>query len=282
MAALGAGRASADRPGGRVPPAVSRDHGTAHERRIHGQGTPEATWRHWSALRRLPQLSLARMVPAGAHVVVVAPHPDDEVLGCGGTLAMLSRSGRSIDVVGVTDGEASYEGSRRWPPELLGAARRAERQTGLARLGPAVTSVALEIPDGHVDAFEDELATAIARVLKPGDTVLTTWRFDGHPDHEASARAALKAACRVGCQCWEMPVWTWHWAEPADVRVPWERLHRLDLTPLASQAKTHAIAAHASQLQPIEREQRAAILPDWALARLLRPFETFFEPELAS
>ncbi len=279
MASLGADRAAIASQSGQMHLTVSTDPLTPKARHIHGQGTPEATWRRWNTLQQLPPLSLARLAPPGAHVVVVAPHPDDEVLGCGGALSMLSRAGRSIHVIGVTDGEASHAGSPRWPPQLLGAARRTERQAGLERLGHAVSAVSLEIPDGHVQAFEERLAAALERVLEPGDTVLTTWRFDGHPDHEATARATLLAASRVGCRCWQMPVWMWHWAAPGDARVPWERLHRLELTPMASQAKARAIAAHDSQLQPIERECRPAVLPDWALARLLRPFETFFEPE---
>ena len=47
-----------------MPPAGSREIGAAHERRIHGQGTPEAAWRNCVELRRLPPLSLARRRPA--------------------------------------------------------------------------------------------------------------------------------------------------------------------------------------------------------------------------
>ncbi len=260
-------------------PATASNPRDEEGRRIRGQGTPEAAWRLWDGLSRLARLDIAHMASTGGRIVVVAPHPDDEVLGCGGALALLARAGRAIHVVGVTDGEASYAGSRRWPPELLGITRRSEREAGLARLGQTLASVSLEIPDGQVAAFEDELATAVERTLRPGDTVLTTWRFDGHPDHEAAGRAASQAAAKVGCRCWEMPVWMWHWAEPGDARVPWERLHRLDLGATASHAKCQAIAAHASQLQPIRNEGRQPVLPDWALARLLRPFETFFDQE---
>jgi len=116
-------------------------------------------------------------------------------------------------------------------------------------------------------------------LLQPRDVVLATWRLDGHPDHEAAGRAAVAAAAARGARCWELPVWSWHWATPGDARVPWQRMRRLMLDADARARKSHAIAAHASQLMATPAERRAPVLPDWALARLLRPFEMFIANE---
>ena len=43
-------------------------------------------------------------------VAVIAPHPDDEVLGCGGTIARLAAAGRQVDVVTVTRGQPPEQG----------------------------------------------------------------------------------------------------------------------------------------------------------------------------
>ena len=52
----------------------------------------------------------------GERVVVVAPHPDDEVLAAGGLMRWMACRGREVLVVGVTDGEASHARSARVTP----------------------------------------------------------------------------------------------------------------------------------------------------------------------
>ena len=245
------------------------------DRHIHGEGTPEHAWRGFDVLERLAPLSIAQLAPRGSRVVVVAPHPDDEVLGCGGTLAMLARAGYEIVVISVTDGEAGYPGSIVWTPTLLARERALERAKGLERIGLSRGALTLGIPDGRVGEQETALIERISDVLRADDTLLSTWRRDGHPDHEAAGRAAAAAAARHGCHLWEFPVWMWHWAEVGDHRVPWRHLRRLQLDPDARHRKAHAIAAHDSQLVGPLSEGLPPVLPDWALARLLRPFEVF-------
>ncbi|MST31813.1 hypothetical protein GHK86_03595, partial [Acidimicrobiaceae bacterium USS-CC1] len=64
-------------------------------------GTSEAAWAGSDRLRELAALDL----PEVARVLVVAPHPDDEVLGAGGLLQVLRGRGVAIEVCAVTDGE---------------------------------------------------------------------------------------------------------------------------------------------------------------------------------
>ena len=252
------------------------------DRTIHGQGTPERAWRGWDGLRALAPIAIDELAPPGARIVVVAPHPDDEVLGCGGALAQLAQTGHEIVVVGVTDGEGSHPGSATWTPASLARQRRAERQEGLARLGVHAPARALGVADGHVAQAQAAIAARLCEWLLPRDVLFATWRLDGHPDHEAAGRAAAVAASQTGCRLWEVPVWMWHWSAPADTRVPWSRLRRLTLDADARQRKSRAITAHGSQLVETPAEARAPVLPDWALARLLRPFEVFIEPEPGS
>jgi LmbE family N-acetylglucosaminyl deacetylase len=235
---------------------------------IEGAGTSEDTWRDWAAVAGWPALRLDPATPP----LVVAPHPDDEVLGAGGLLAMLA----AAEVVVVTGGEASHPGSRVYHPDQLAAIRRDETAEALRRLGLPETSVRhLGQPDGEVD--EAALTAHLAERLAPGRWCLATWRGDGHPDHEAVGRAAAAACAATGAILLEYPIWTWHWAHPGDERVPWDRARRLGLTDAARHAKEQAILAFPSQIEDLGPDPAdAAILPPHVLARFRRPYEVVF------
>ena len=258
------------------------------DRRIDGEGTPEWAWRQWQPLWGAPLTSLDELVPEGRRAVVVAPHPDDEVLGCGGLLSLLVTRHRAglppdrapappVELVAVTDGEASHPGSPRWTPQRLAVQRRHERASGLRRLGLHVPVHSLCVPDGHVAAHEDDLVLELCGRLRPDDVLLTSWRLDGHPDHEATGRACARAAVLTGASLVEIPIWAWHWARPGDAAVPWHRMRRLPLNARALRDKRTALAAHRSQL--LEDGDHPPVLFAEAVNRLLRPFEFVLAPE---
>ena len=73
------------------------------DRAIEGSGTAEADWLHWLERRRLPEAAPETLVPPGCRAVVVAPHPDDEVLSVGGLFGHLAGLRRELLVVAATD-----------------------------------------------------------------------------------------------------------------------------------------------------------------------------------
>jgi len=97
---------------------------------LSGEGTSEQAWLGWSELAGRPKL---RMPAPPATAVVIAPHPDDEVLGVGGLLTLLARTGTAVHIVAVTDGEASHPGSPTLTPRALAARRISERARGQGR-----------------------------------------------------------------------------------------------------------------------------------------------------
>ncbi|MDO9402846.1 MAG: PIG-L family deacetylase [Polaromonas sp.] len=249
------------------------------DRLIEGAGTTEADWQAWDGLHRVRSCSFSDLVPAGSRAVIVAPHPDDEVLAFGGLLAMLADAGCPVLVVAVTDGEASHPGSALWPPAQLGARRTAESCAGLAHLGVDERQrVRLRVPDGAVATAPDQLAARLGAFIRADDVLFSTWALDGHPDHEASAQAVARAARYAGCRHLQAPVWMWHWATPGDVRIPWQRMRRLALPAPVLARKRLAIAAHVTQLQA-QDTGAPAVLTATSLARLLRADEYFFLPE---
>jgi LmbE family N-acetylglucosaminyl deacetylase len=237
---------------------------------IAGAGTGEDEWAPFLAGLDLPSFTPAPLGTSG--LVVVSPHPDDEILGLGGLLSMLDRR---ITLVAVTDGEASHPGSTVYRPQQLAQLRRGETRAALARLGVEADIVYCGQPDGGID--EDALVDELGRQLTADHWCFVSWRGDGHPDHEVVGRAAGRAVAAAGSRLVEYPIWAWHWAGPGDPRVPWQRARSIALTPETTRAKEAAIATFRTQIHPLGPDPAdAAVLPPHVLARFRRPFEVVF------
>jgi LmbE family N-acetylglucosaminyl deacetylase len=168
----------------------------------------------------------------------------------------------------VTDGDAAF------PHDDLAAVRRAELTSALRCLstGATIGGDRLGIPDGHVAAHVEELATHLRGMIRPDDLVVCPLDDDGHPDHDATAWAAMSAAlgCQAAVRCY--PLWAWHCHDPE--HSPIARGTRLHLTPAARRAKRAAISCYASQLGGPD-----PVVPARMLARLDREFEVYVTPE---
>jgi LmbE family N-acetylglucosaminyl deacetylase len=254
------------------------------DRVIRAPVTAEAHWREWLATRA-PVLALDDWLHLHERLVVVAPHPDDEVLACGGLLGLHAERGCECAVIAVTDGDASHAGCADWSGPRLAEARRAESERGLAQLGvPSRAITRLGLPDGKVAEHAPQLLDALCSRLRAGDVVVATWRLDGHPDHDATGSAAAQACAAIGARFVEAPVWMWHWARPSDARVPWDRLRALSLSPSAFDRKTAALAEHVTQLTPRRRTEAdpagnrrdGPVLDAGILQRAARRGEYFF------
>ncbi len=242
--------------------------------KIDGHGTSEAAWRKCAWLSALPLHDADDFLAAGGRVVLVSPHPDDEVLGCGGLLFRARQLGLEVLVIAVTDGEACYPDDPLWTPEQLRATRPSELAAAMRELGVAEQCIQrLRIPDGRVAAHESELCARLAQLIQAGDRVLVTWRADGHPDHEATARATLAAAACSAASVREFPVWAWHWMSANAQRsaLPSARRYRIDAD--AWQAKQRALNHFVSQLGVAHSTVPSPILPPHVLARFQRDYE---------
>ncbi len=130
-------------------------------------------------------------------VLVLAPHPDDEVFGCGGALADLASRGATIDVLLVTDGAAgsSDEAGRR----AIAARRADESRAALTLLGGGAVHEG-GLPDRGLAARAEALEGLVATWLAPAapDLVFCPSPVETHPDHRAVAYALLAVARRPG------------------------------------------------------------------------------------
>jgi hypothetical protein len=157
---------------------------------IDAPGTSETAWRAWAELARLPVADIASWTSA----VIVAAHPDDEVLGAGGIICQLAAAGARLRVIAVTDGEAAY------PDETDFAQRRAqERSAALRALGAGEAEVVrLGLPGSGLAGRERDIAKRIGELVTGFDVCRAPWEKDVHADHEAVGRAARQASGRAG------------------------------------------------------------------------------------
>ncbi|WP_282294821.1 PIG-L family deacetylase [Stenotrophomonas sp. PS02289] len=243
-------------------------------RRIAGQGNLQADWEASRWLQALPESTASAVLHDARRLVVISPHPDDEVLGCAGIMQSAAAAGIAIHVISVTDGEACYPDQPLWPPLRLRDARRWELASAMRELGLDGARVTpLGLPDGGVTAREDELTQAVASQLVSDDVVLAPWVLDGHPDHEAVGRAALAAAADKRARVRQYPVWAWHWLDTHAASSHWTTATRIPMSTAAMKRKATAIRAFATQIGDVEGLNCEPILPHHVTARFHRPFE---------
>lgn len=203
-------------------------------------------------------------------IVVLAPHADDETLGCGALLASRAARGAPTHVVFISD-----SASPQWAPDASPAARaarrRAEALTALAALGMSPTPVDfLDAPDGTLDRLDldarTRTVTVLAEILRrqKAARVLVPFLGGGSTEHDAvfwiAREACLLAA--LAPQIWEYPVWAW-W-NPMRLRGQLLRAsenYRLETAPWRD-AKRGALQAHASQAAALPRALVAAALAE--------------------
>lgn len=198
-------------------------------------------------------------------VVVVSPHPDDEILGAGGFLSDIEPD-RDVIVIAVTDGEAAYLDCAN-----LAQIRQREQEEAMAAIHLDRTSIRrLRVPDGDVAQHEEQIAAQLTEMLDGSTLLLAPWEKDYHPDHEACGRAAALAARRAGATLVSYFFWTWHHADPS--AMSHLSLRSFHLTPEAFERKQRALSKYESQLM---REHGEPILPEPLLTPARRPFEVF-------
>lgn len=172
-------------------------------------------------------------------LLVFAPHPDDEVLGCGGTIALYRSGGSSVRVIYMTDGGL---GSPRFEPGELAKERKREAVEGLGVLGCSDVRF-LDYPDCGLRCTRESIGRALEQIedYRP-DAIFVPFPLDNHPDHFSTV-AIVGAALEeypeeVRCYCYE--VWS---ALPPNTIV--------DISMVAAK-KEEAIRKHLTQTEIID------------------------------
>jgi LmbE family N-acetylglucosaminyl deacetylase len=208
----------------------------------------------------------------GQRLLVIAPHADDEAIGCGGSLRQAASAGAEVHVAVLTDGRGGSRALRalaRGTPErdaaeaALVASREEEARAAAAILGVREPHF-LRARDGELDPRDARLRAdfaALLRRLRP-DALLLPFPSDAHPDHRHASGCVLAACADAGSAasmaCVGYEVWT-PLAANAVVDVG-----------AAIEAKRAAIACYRSQLADLDYLEGALALNRYRAISCLR------------
>ncbi|WP_255013329.1 PIG-L deacetylase family protein [Roseovarius sp. M141] len=187
-------------------------------------------------------------------LVVLAPHPDDESLGCGALLAR-AFTGAGAHVICLTDGSASHPGSTEWTSQRMAARRRAEMIEAIECLGGSARDLTwLGMTDsGLYQADTNAVAVDLEQIIADFGArhIFAPAAEDHHEDHQATARFASELRTRrPDWSFYSYPLWC-RWDDP-DFRQTTARHAPIYLSSgdLRERKRT-AINAHQTQLGQI-------------------------------
>ncbi|QQS09869.1 MAG: PIG-L family deacetylase [Phycisphaerales bacterium] len=226
--------------------------------------------------------------------IIIAPHPDDEVLGAGGTAALKVAAGSEVTIVIVTDGRQSHK-STKLASEALVAMREQESVDGAARLGVSKDRLLhLRVPDGETDNNRDVIRSALLAILRdrsPAE-IISPSPIDRHADHRTLGVLVgeMLATDEITVPVLEYPVWFWSfgaWRPRSGGAGPvWSmvRIARALLSkPVVSvdvrahlTRKRRALAEHRTQMESITGEPDWGVLDERFLAHFFDGRELFF------
>jgi LmbE family N-acetylglucosaminyl deacetylase len=234
----------------------------------------------FEAMAALPVVPLDAITD-GKPALIVAPHADDESLGCGGLIAAASAAGHPPFVLILTDGTGSHPNSRAYPPLRLKRLREQEALDAVGILGLPQDRIGfLGLRDTaapmHGAGFDAAVAAILSFVERTGAaSIVSPWQHDPHCDHLAAHLMASAAIARCHVRHLAYPIWGW--TMPPETRLPGPALHgmRLDISEHLA-AKRRAIAAHVSQYGGLIQDDAGGFqLPPNLLDIFSRPYETF-------
>ncbi|MBD2292670.1 PIG-L family deacetylase [Anabaena sphaerica FACHB-251] len=221
--------------------------------------------------------------------MIISPHQDDEVLGCGGVIGLKREQDIPVQVVFMTDGAASHS----WHPDFksgeIVTVRRDEALTALSILGVDSSQIHfLDNPDSKLrflNATErQKIIEKLAQLLQSfqPQEVYVPHRKDRTKDHEATYELVQEAIILSGIEVelLQYPIWIlWHSRLFRDLQLQeLSNAYRLSIHPLIDKKK-QAIAAYRSQYTPIDMHS-SPILKSAFLKRFFLPYEIFFKSDL--
>lgn len=207
--------------------------------------------------------------------LILAPHPDDEVMGCGGLIQRLSQQGNPPHVIILSGGGKSHAGCCGIEEDLLTAERRSAARRILSNLGlPESHLHLLDFPDGGISLTHPEMEQlrALMSAINP-ETVFIPHQGEGWPDHLV-CRDLVKAIPSLNsAPVYEYCVWFWYYNV---WNLDWKNATVLRMSPEEHVAKCQAVDDYTTALAPCGKPW-AGVLPKLLVAAAKWDKELYFK-----
>lgn len=241
-------------------------------------------------IHTLPLRSANQVVAGCRQAVVVAPHPDDETLGCGGAIALLRQHSVPVQILVVSDGTGSHPGSQHYPPARLRTLREQETLLAASRLGVSAQAITFwrwpdtAVPRPGEAAFLSAVEQGLRYFGRHAPTlVFVPWQHDQHRDHRATWQI-IQACLQREPQPPQQLVYSIWGSQAAGLSAlpPGETGWRLDIRSVQAM-KRFAVMAHQSQTSDlIQDDPQGFRLTPAMLANLIQPWETYLDSPAVS
>jgi N-acetylglucosamine malate deacetylase 1 len=221
--------------------------------------------------------------PTQKTALIIAPHQDDETLGCGGLIALKCAQSVQVGVAFLTDGSGSHPNY----PNLK-SIRQQEALNALTSLGVEASKIHfLEQPDGQLahlsETNYDSLLKRFSEILEQfhPQEIYVTYQKDGHPDHETSAKLVKDTVDSMGLETeiFQYPIWSlWtlsllsSYTDDTDKKLI---AYRMPIRSTLSQKK-QAMTAYQSQCSPLPGYKGMPLPPEF-LNRFYTSYEIFLK-----
>lgn len=217
------------------------------------------------------EVSLSKL---GEQIVIIAPHPDDEVIGCGGLIIRLVTDGRLPHVIVMTGGEESHRSCCELSVKDLKQARRKLTDDALRMLSIDRNHIhVFDFPDGGISADDPEMTKLKELIdeINP-DTVFVPHWGEGWPDHVMAAKIVKEIAPKQAA-IYEYCVWMWYYNVWRGL--DWKNAYKLKMTLREHQLKLEAMDAYTKPLAPCGKPW-SGVLPKIFMQANSRDTELYF------
>lgn len=208
-------------------------------------------------------------------VVIIAPHPDDEVFGCGGLIARLVAEGHNPHIIVLTGGGGSHDGCCSTSESEIISARRGLTHKAMPVLGlPESHLDELDFIDGHIsegNPEEKKELEALISEINP-DVILVPHHGEGWPDHLAARDLGIELA-GDDTAVYEYCVWMWYYRQK---HLDWKNAYVLKMTEAEHKKKLDAINIYHSALAPCGKPW-VGVLPKLFVKANSTNLELFFK-----
>lgn len=231
-------------------------------------------FRSW-LIQRVCRLS-AKEFSLSGHIVLLAPHPDDEIIGCGGLLSRLiaQGQGKDVSVIVLSNGAESHCGCCNTSKEEIVAARRQLSKDAAKIIGLPLENVhSLNFFDGGINEQHPEMEQLkiLIAEIKP-DVILVPHSGEGWSDHLATREIGLQIAPQ-NASVYEYCVWFWFYNS---WNIAWNKAAVVRMNKVEHETKLRAINAYTLPTAPCGKPW-SGVLPSVFLKANKLKTEVYFK-----